>query len=263
MAIVTYCKHCEKKIERRGNKPAVFCSIECKGSWQKTQKPVTKDWLYQKYIVEGLGTSKIAQLVNRHPKRVYEWIVDYGIPLRTREWSNEAGTQPFHSKEWIHEQYVVLSRSGSDIAQDFGVTERLIYFWLKKHGIARRTVSEARSVKHWGQSGEDNPMFGKTGDKNGNYKGGCTPERQGFYASKDWAIACCAVWKRDSATCQKCGTGNKKESTLHVHHIVNFSVKHLRADIDNLVLLCRKCHIFVHSKKNVERVFLMDYQDND
>ena len=45
------------------------------------------------------------------------------------------------------------------------------------------------------------------------------------------------------------------KDNLHVHHIVTFANKKLRADIDNLVLLCAKCHRFVHSKKNNNREY--------
>ena len=45
---------------------------------------------------------------------------------------------------------------------------------------------------------------------------------------------------------------------LHVHHIVSFAEEEYRVDPDNLVLLCVKCHRFVHSKKNIEREFIVE-----
>lgn len=62
----------------------------------------------------------------------------------------------------------------------FGVTEGAIFYWLSRCGIARRTVSQARSIKKWGLYGKSNPMYGRIGNANPNWRGGVTPERQLF-----------------------------------------------------------------------------------
>jgi len=54
----------------------------CKAEAQRQSKPVTKEWLQQKYVAENLSTYAIAKIVNRNPKRVYEWLVDFCIPTR-------------------------------------------------------------------------------------------------------------------------------------------------------------------------------------
>ena len=43
---------------------------------------------------------------------------------------------------------------------------------------------------------------------------------------------------------------------LHIHHIVSFADTDLRAEVSNLVLLCVKCHRFVHSKNNITQEYL-------
>ena len=160
--------------------------------------------------------------------------------------------KPYWDKDWLEKEYSI--KSCGDIASEWGVTEAAILFWLRKHGIKRRTISEARSLKHWGCSGSDNPMFGKGGELNQNWRGGCTPERQSVYVSQEWKSAVSFIYKRDNATCQRCGMKGK----LHVHHIVSFAEEEYRVDPDNLVLLCVKCHRFVHSKKNIEREFIVE-----
>lgn len=157
----------------------------------------------------------------------------------------------YWDKDWLVSEYATKERSANDIASEFGITEAAILYWLRKHNILRREMSNIRSKKHWGLAGEQNGMYGRTGENSSNWKGGITPYRQKFYISDEWKNACSEVYKRDNAQCQRCGN----KDNLHVHHIVTFANKELRADIDNLVLLCAKCHRFVHSKKNNNREY--------
>jgi 5-methylcytosine-specific restriction endonuclease McrA len=166
--------------------------------------------------------------------------------------------QLFREKDWLFNAYITQQQSTGEISKQFGVTDAAIIFWLKKHNIKRRSVSEARSIKHWGLSGPDNPMWNKRGELNHNWKGGVTPERQEFYTSTSWKKACHAVWRRDRATCQRCEAKKKDypDMPFHIHHIQPFSDRELRADVGNLTLLCESCHQFVHSKRNVNREHL-------
>ncbi len=171
--------------------------------------------------------------------------------------------QPFREKNWLLEQYAKQGRSTGDIAKQFCVTEAAIMFWLRKHRIKRRSISEARKLKHWGAAGSDNPMWNKRGELNPRWLGGVTPERQSFYTSREWKVACSAVWKRDNATCQRCGLHRSESPDVpfHIHHIESFAVKELRAVLSNLVLLCEICHDFVHSRRNVNREHLPKKRD--
>ena len=171
--------------------------------------------------------------------------------------------KPFREKEWLIDNYVTNNRSTGDIAKEFGATDSAILFWLKKHDIPRRSISEARNIKHWGLAGSDNPMWNMRGELNPNWKGGITPERQEFYTSIAWKKSCSSIWKRDKATCQRCGLLHKDDLgvPMHVHHIISFQEKELRADVSNLVLLCEPCHQFVHSKRNKKNEFLCKRQN--
>lgn len=94
------------------------------------------------------------------------------------------------------------------------------------------------------------------------WNGGCTPERQEFYNTSEWKEISQQVWKRDNATCQRCNNSWKTVKKFHIHHIVSFAVKELRAKIDNLVLLCEDCHMWIHSKKNINKEFIKEI-DNE
>jgi len=164
--------------------------------------------------------------------------------------------KPYWDKDWLIHEYINLQKSAKEIAENMGCKENNILYFLKKHEIPTRQMVDIRAIKYWGVSGEDNPMCGKTGEQNPNWLGGVTPERQAFYLSQEWKSACSSVWARDKATCQRCDIKASSELTFHIHHIVSFSSKELRGDINNLVLLCESCHHFVHSNKNIEKDFI-------
>lgn len=166
--------------------------------------------------------------------------------------------QAFRERDWLVRNYVERQRSTGDIAAEFGTTDAAILFWLRKHGIDRRSVSAARAIKRWGASGADNPMWNKRGELSPRWLGGVTPERQAFYTSRRWKIACSSVWKRDGARCRRCTMHrtDRPDMPFHIHHVVSFADAGLRADPGNLVLLCEPCHHFVHSRANTAREFL-------
>ena len=169
--------------------------------------------------------------------------------------------QKWWSKRWLISEY--KKKSAAKIAADGGVTENAILFWLKKHGIPCRTPREAALRDSANRAerfrGEKNPAYGKRGALSPAWKGGVTAERQAFYASLEWAKACRAVWAKDKGKCQECGAKRKDGATLHIHHIVSFTDANRRAEVSNLVLLCQKCHLWVHSKRNKARKWLAEW----
>ena len=210
-----------------------YCSVKCKSEYQRTQKPVTKEWLYQKYIVEGLDCNEISKIVGRDSKRVWEWIRDYGIETRKRgktdNWKHSIGVQR------------VLSDEGR---------QRLSENAKRSRALDGRVPYLQNGVHH---------LKGKRGKDTPNWKGGVTGERQAVYGTLEWKAAVKAVWIRDNATCKRCGkyhNTDENRGTFDIHHIIPFEVKELRCDVNNLVLLCESCHYFVHSKSNISREFL-------
>lgn len=160
--------------------------------------------------------------------------------------------KPHWDKAWLEREYLELGKSSSEIAVVVGCKENNIHFWLKKHGILRRTVSEARAVKHWGPSGINNPMFGKNGPENPNYKDGSSPERQRLYAASIGRQFFVKIYNRDGYGCRRCGSLSTGPRSLHVHHIIPWAGHpKLRFDDSNAVTLCRRCHYWTHSKANV------------
>ena len=98
-----------------------------------------------------------------------------------------------------------------------------------------------------------------SGSGHRNWQGGITKERQKLINSKEWKQVVSIIWKRDKATCQKCGITKKDYiGDFDIHHITSFVVKELRTEPENLILFCEKCHNFIHSKKNINKEFIND-----
>lgn len=213
-----------------------YCDIRCKSKWQVLQREnlgYTKQWLINEYINQRKSADQIAREIGRDPKRVWEWLRDYGIKKRPR---------------------------GTDYGNAF-VKGQESAFKGKKHTdetkekIRQRRLEDGhvpylKDGKHW--------LAGTKG-MSPNYQGGITPDRQSLYSSEEWIIAVKTVWKRDKNKCQRCGKNHNdavSRGTFHIHHIVSFKVVELRSDPSNLILLCKECHHWVHSKKNTNKQFI-------
>lgn len=207
-----------------------FCDRTCKGAWQRAQKPWSRDWLYEQYVVLGRTANDIAAEVGRDAKRVWEWIRDYSIETRPRG---------------SHEPNLFKRGHRLCVGRVLSAAHREK---LRQSRIADGSKGLFRNGVH--------VLKGRTGAAHPRFKGGLTPERQAFYASDAWKAACVAVWHRADAKCERCGLDSRgldrRVHKFHVHHIVSFQVRPLRAVPSNLALLCAPCHRWVHSRANIE-----------
>lgn len=221
-----------------------FCDTSCKGAWQKAQREAlgyTKEWLEQEYVTKGRSANDIAREVGRDPKRVWEWIRDYGLPTRPR------GSHPNSNFPKGHK--IGVGKKISDEHKEI----------LRQARLKDGRIPCMKDGVHW----LHHPDFK---GKHPQWKGGITPERQAFYATQEWVEAVKAVWARDNATCQRCGKHHneaKNRGTFHIHHIISFMHREYRADVDNLVLLCKQCHRWVHSKENTLKELIKEPPKND
>lgn len=166
--------------------------------------------------------------------------------------------KPYWNKEWLYNEYVVKFRSTKDIAKEFGCRDTNIQYFLAKFSIPTRNTEEIRSIKYWGSKGQTNPMYGRTKSRNPNWKGGITPERQDFYSSLEWKQFSKKIWRKYRGTCVRCKMHQSKcENKFHIHHIKSFRYVELRMLESNVVLLCKECHSFVHSRKNINHEFIL------
>lgn len=209
-----------------------FCDINCKAKWQRTQKPVSEEWLRDAYLVQKLDCTQIAKIVNRDSKSVWNWLKEFGIETRKR------GTTGNH----IYSIGVprVLSEAGRKSLSEKGRAARL--------ADGRRPY--IKDGKHW---------LHHEGAVTPNWKGGITPERQAVYASPEWKAAVKTVWGRDGFACVRCAMDLRHaRGACAIHHVKSFANKDLRTEPENLVLLCKPCHLWVHSRKNVNKEFIKE-----
>lgn len=242
--IKTNCAHCQTELTRWPINPNTklpiknfFCNKDCKGKWQISQREslgFTKDWLIDQYINQGKDANQIASEVGRDGKSVWNWLSVYGIQTRSR------GHNTSH-----------LPKDGSTFRGKHHSNETKEK--IRAASLLDGRVPYLKNGDHWlkGVSKEDHP----------NWIGGLTPDRQSVYASQAWIDAVKSVWSRDKATCQRCGKHHNTSAirgTFHIHHLVSFQVKELRTDPSNLVLLCKECHKYIHSKTNIEKQYIKE-----
>lgn len=109
-----------------------------------------------------------------------------------------------------------------------------------KKGIIPLNIEQARAKS---------PI--KKGKDNINWKGGV------YIYPKEWTGELRRkVFARDNNECQDCGKKGMKRSDLVVHHI-DFEKEN--CSLDNLVLLCRGCHMKRHWKADIGVSGLKNY----
>lgn len=191
-----------------------------------------RSYLEQKYTAEQLSDRQIADLLGCRPHQVYLARKALGIPSRPRG-HNLTGSR----------------RPAIDYATMRG----------KSHAPETRAkISAAAQAQVSRPSGQFHPMFGRTGEANPNYKHGNSPERQRLYSTYEWRVVIEFVYVRDGGECQRCGAAiPEQHKQRHHHHILSFAgFPAERLNPDNVVLLCRQCHEWVHSAQNESRHFL-------
>lgn len=190
------------------------------------------------YGEQKLTTGEIAQCVGCSPTAVQTWLRKHGIELRSshhpinvqrRPQNNPVAPEGVTSGEQLRHQYQDENMSMAEIGEKHGVSTQAVRYWMRKHGIGRRSFREAAPV------GEDSP--GWKGGYDRNY-------------GPSWPRQRRKARKRDGYTCQRCGMPQeehkkKQNQKLHVHHIRPFRLFEDSKEankLQNLITLCISCH---------------------
>lgn len=108
---------------------------------------MNKEWFYQKYVVEGIGTNVLARMINRAKETTFGHIRRYGFkpkPLNERCKSKN----PCCTYQWLYEHYEIYNFSIRKCAKLANVCESTIVNWLACHKIYIKSLSEAYSGEH-------------------------------------------------------------------------------------------------------------------
>jgi len=188
-----------------------------------------KEYLEEMYWVNGMNISEIGKLCGVSYSTARDWIIDYGIEIRTIS-ESRLGDSIKPSKEDLEKMYWGNGMSTYEIGKLCGVSQSTVRSWMIDYGIESRTVSEARI----------NGDF--TGKKSGGWKGGISGGKYCYRFNNKFKEA---VRKRDDYTCQLCGF-EQNGRRLSVHHI-----HYLKEDCyPDVVALCQSCNTKVNSNRD-------------
>jgi len=90
----------------------------------------------------------------------------------------------YKDKDWLYQKYWGNSLSISEIAKLCSVKPDAVRYQMEKFNIERRTFKEGRKLyllkNPDAMKGKNNPMWGKGGKENGNWKGGKNKNDKGY-----------------------------------------------------------------------------------
>jgi acetyltransferase-like isoleucine patch superfamily enzyme/transposase len=213
-----------------------------------------RNWLIQKYNIEKLTSREVAKICGVGKSTILRWLKKFNIKPR-----EQYGFKKFKNKEWL--QNALEKHTTKDIARMCKCNRDTIMKWIKNFDIKYKRIctTKTKKIRHNVRIGKKHSdivkekiRLSQLGDKGHNWRGGKTDERfkNGWKQQKKKAL------ERDNYTCQRCGKTKKENNNreLDVHHkvpfrcFVDFQEGHR---LENLIVLCRKCHLIEESKKTI------------
>lgn len=197
-----------------------------------------KEWLENEYLIKKRTCNDIAKELKKDPKTIWSWLKKYKIQTRPRGGESSSGSFKKGSSIWVGKKHSLETKEK-----------------MRQNRLNDGHVPYLKDGVHW--------LKNINTENHPNYKGGLTPERQSFYSSQIWSDIVKQVWKRDKAICQMCGKNHNEENNrgnFHIHHIISFQITEFRSNLSNLILLCKECHLFIHSKKNINKKYIKNYE---
>ena len=203
-----------------------------------------EDWLREQYWEEDLTQREIAENCGVSPRAIRKWMKEFDIERREMTGENH----PLHGEERDQPVREAISDALTGRKFDETVRERMseAHSGSELPAETREKISESLSGSSKSAETRRRMSEARTGTNNPNWRGGEVPQY-----GPGWTTARRKVRERDEV-CQRCGEDGTDE-LLDVHHIT--PVREFRDDtdsdlrdahtLDNLVLLCRPCHMSV------------------
>lgn len=104
-----------------------------------------KDELIELYLGKSLSTYKIAKLKGVNPATVYNWLMRYGIKVRTKKQAWVAVDRP----QWVEKlPELVTTLNARDIADLVGEKYHTVQYHIKQLGLVGKRVSDGTMARH-------------------------------------------------------------------------------------------------------------------
>ncbi len=204
----------------------------------KTHRYLTRDgWMTLEDAVGGLEITANGTVV--YGKSDVELMVN-GRPI-------------YQDEAWLREQYLAKGLSQETIAELAGVSPHTIRAWIRKHHLQKPLGSWTVGKIPWnkGLRYRSRPKSAAEREATRQRMRGAGNHRwRGGISSQAITIRRCvnalrpSVYARDSYCCRLCG---KRGGRLSIHHVLPVWARpELVCDPDNMVTLCRSCHLKVN-----------------
>jgi len=202
------------------------------------RKKITKNDLYNRYVVEGLTIAKIAKLYGyKSHTSISNKLNEYKIPIRN---IRECQFPIKLDLDIITEMYIEHHNSVNEIASKFNCGDETIRRFMIRNNIIRRNKTHKMAGWNKGLTKEIDDRVMNYSIKLSNSKlNGREPAPKKY--GNDWNASRKARMEIDGYQCQNCGSNTE----LHVHHWTPYRFCYDNS-LDNLITLCKGCHIDVH-----------------
>jgi hypothetical protein len=208
------------------------------------RKKITKNDLYNLYVVEGLTIVKIAKLYGyKSHTTISNRLKEHNIPIRN---IRECQFPIQLDINAITEMYNENHKSISEIASAFNCGDETIRRFMISNDIIRRDKTYKMAGWNVGLTKETDDRVMEYSIKISNTRlNGRDPSPKKY--GKDWNAARKTRLELDEYMCQSCSSGDN----LHVHHWTPYRFCYDNS-LDNLITLCDMCHRDMHIFYNNE-----------
>lgn len=203
--------------------------------------PISKEWLYDKYVNQNLSTHACADLAGVSQTTIHKRLKEFGINSH----SNGYWKRIDIDEVWLRDKYLDEMLSTRKCAELLGVDPMVICDRLNEYGIPIRTRQEAASGElavWYGKklSKEHREKIGKSerGERHYNWKGGVSYEP---YCKKFNFQLKEKIRDAYDRRCPICG-GTEEDRRLSIHHIDYDKMQGCNGRRWNLIPLCTSCH---------------------
>lgn len=265
------CRVCGRVFDNKYGRSAHERQAHTQEEVKKVQRYRDKKWLYNQYVNKKNSIDDIAEICDCSKNTIWVWLKKHDIEIRDQSETlkingklngknnpNYGKSMSEETKEKIRNSEYHQNLEGPNNpfynkSHTKEIREKLSNIMERawKSGEVSKKRQEWLSSEEAKQIAINNLPNDVSGSKNPNWKGGTS----GWYGWKWRTKITKKVKERDNHKCQKCGMTEEEHRKkfgrgLVVHHIIPrrlFTDKDKADSPFNLITLCDKCHLEIHS----------------